>query len=253
MGSLKKGPPGPTPELRMIIEKNAVELCLAHGNLLSATGGKDVNSLFITSCHAQEGKTVAAVSLACAIAKHARLNILLVDGNLTAPALHKVLGACVSKGLTDVIYNGVPVAECIQESGLENVSLLTCGSGKKESRKKSPKSKKKDADKKKGAAKKKSVGSTALYRSREFASTLKHLRKAFDLIIFDGPPLLTSSDAAWACPQFDGVLLVIACEDTKWEIAEHVLSKIDSVGGTVVGAVLNRRKYYVPSNLYEKY
>jgi len=231
MSKHKKKAAGLIPELQMIIEKNAAELSLVHGNLLSATGGKDVKSLFITSCHAQEGKSVAAVGMAFAIAKHAGLNVLLVDGNLMAPALHQMFAAPVSMGLTDVIYNAVPVGRCIQKSGLENVSLLTRGSEENRS----------------------NTSSAALYRSPEFVSILKQLEGKFDLIIFDGPPLLVSSEAAWACPHFDGVLLVIACEDTKWEIAEHVLDRIKSVGGTMVGAILNRRKYYVPSNLYEKY
>jgi protein-tyrosine kinase len=236
--NMEKKAAGLTPELQRIIASNEAELSLAHGNLLSATGGKDFNSLFITSCHPGEGKTVAAVSLAYSIAKNARLNILLVDGNLAAPALHTLLGTAIGKGLTDVIYDGVDVSECIHATGLENVSFLTCGSAKKKFSTKSPEGKAK---------------STTLYRSREFVSFMHQLRGQFDLVIFDGPSLLASSEASWACPHFDGVLLVIACKDTKWEIAQHVKEKLESVGGVLLGAVLNRRRYYVPSNLYSRY
>ena len=59
------------PKTRAILKSNATELALAHGNLLSANMGKEVSSLLITSCHAGEGKTIAALSLAYAIAKHA--------------------------------------------------------------------------------------------------------------------------------------------------------------------------------------
>ena len=247
LSSLEKKARGLTSELRILIEDHEAELSQAHGNLLGATGGKDVSSLFITSCHPQEGKTAAAASLAYSIAKYARLNVLLVDGNLTEPGLHKVFGASNCSGLTEVIYDGADVSECIQASGLENVSLLTCGSAKVNFTEKSPKKEKKNADK---IAKSRS---TTLYRSSEFVSLMKQLQREFDLVIFDGPSLLASSEASWACPHFDGVLLVISCEDTKWEIAQHVQEKLESVGGVLLGAVLNRRRYYVPSTLYGKY
>jgi Mrp family chromosome partitioning ATPase len=240
--------PAPTQELRALIEKNKTELSLAHGNLLSANGGKDVKSLFITSCHPREGKTVTAASLAYSIARYASINVLLVEGNLSKPDLHRVFGVSAEKGITNAVYDGADLSECIQPSGFENVSLLTCGSAHRKRSNKSPEHKKKGGSKKKKGAK-----STTLYRSPEFAKILKRLRSEFDLVIFDGPSLLESSEASWACPHFDGALLVIACEDTKWEIARHVQEKLESVGGVLLGAVLNRRKYYVPSKLYKKY
>ena len=207
-----------------ILKKNAAELAKIHGNLLSATEGKEINSLLITSCHAGEGKTVSAISIAYSISKLARLRVLLIDGNASSPALHTLFGLHASPGLTDIVFGSASAGDSIKETGFFNISLLPYGS--------------------------RVDSSLALYRSPNFASTIESVRTNFDLIVFDGPSLLVSSDASFASRLFDGVVLVIACEDTKWEVAQHVKEKIDSVGGNIVGTILNRRKYYIPFMFY---
>lgn len=213
-------------DTRAILEKNTIELAMAHGNLLSANMGKEVKSLLITSCHAGEGKTIAALSLAYAISRHAFLSVLLVDGNAASPALHTLLGTDISPGLTDIVFEGARFEDTVTETELPNVSVLPYGSG--------------------------IDSSLALYRSPAFAEVIRAMQSKFDLLILDGPPLLVSSDASLASSHFDGVILVIACEDTQWGVAQHVKSKIESVGGNVLGAILNKRKYYVPSSIYRR-
>jgi capsular exopolysaccharide synthesis family protein len=213
-------------DTRAILKGNATELALAHGNLLSANMGKEVSSLLVTSCHAGEGKTIAALSLAYAISKHAHLRVLLIDGNASSPALHNLLGTDISPGLTDIVFEGAKSEETARETEFTNVSLLPYGSG--------------------------TASSLALYRSPAFGTCVRAMRSQFDLIILDGPPLLVSSDASLASPHFDGVILVIACEDTQWGVAQHVKTKIESVGGKMLGAVLNKRQYHVPSSVYRR-
>ncbi len=213
-------------DTKAILEKNGTELAMAHGNLLSANTGKEINSLLITSCHAGDGKTVAALSLAYAISKHARLSVLLIDGNASSPALHSLLGTDLSPGLTDIVFNSARFEEIVTETEFPNVSVLPFGSG--------------------------AASSLALYRSPAFAACIHAMQSQFDLLILDGPPLLVSSDASLASLHFDGVILVIACEDTQWGVAQHVKEKIESVGGHMLGAILNRRRYYVPTSVYRR-
>lgn len=212
------------PGTKAALENNAKELALVHGNLLSANMGREVNSLLITSCHAGEGKTIAALSLAYAVARHARLRVLLIDGNASSPVLHTLLGGTITPGLTDIVFENARPEDTVAETGLNGVSLLPYGSG--------------------------TASSLALYRSPAFGACIAALQSRFDLLILDGPSLLVSSDASLASPHFDGVLLVIACEATQWGVAQHVRDKIESVGGRLLGTVLNRRRYYVPSSVY---
>jgi len=215
------------PEARRLLEKNATELAMAHGNLLSANRGKEVRSLLVTSCHAGEGKTSAALSLAYATSRHARQRVLLIDGNASSPTLCDLLGTHTSPGLIDVVFKGTRIEHAIQPTDLPNVSVLPYGNG--------------------------ATSSLAVFRSPAFATTIKAMQAQFDLLIFDGPALLVSSDASLASPHFDGVVLVVACEDTQWGVAQHVTGKIESVGGRMLGVILNRRRYYVPTSVYGRY
>lgn len=210
--------------LRKILERNVTELAMAHGNLLSANSGEEVRSILITSSHAGDGKTSAAISLAYAASRHAHQRVLLIDGNATAPALHELMNTALSPGLTDIVFDNAGIEECVRPTELASVSVMPYGHAK--------------------------TSSLAVFRSPAFASTVDSLKERYDLVILDGPALLVSSDASFASPHFDGVILVIACEDTQWGVAQHVKEKIESVGGRMLGVVLNRRKYYVPRGFY---
>ena len=213
--------------IQRIIERNTTGLAMAHGNMLSANMGKEINSILVTSCHSGEGKTSAALSLAYAAASYARQHVLLIDGNASSPALHELMDIDISPGLTDIVFAGSRIEECISPSGIPNVSVLPYGSG--------------------------NASSLAVFRSPAFSDSIKAMQDAFDMVILDGPALLVSSDASLASPHFDAVILVIACEDTQWGVAQHVRNKIESVGGKVLGVVLNRRRYYVPNSFYGRY
>lgn len=210
--------------VRTMLESNLKELALVHGNLLSAKRGEEVGSLLITSSHVGEGKTTSAISLAYAVSRFAHMNVLLIDGNATAPELHRVFGTDVAPGLSDIVLYEASVDELIRPTGMVNVSLLPFGND--------------------------ISSSLALYRSSAFKSTMQALKSRFDLLILDGPSLLESSDATLVARHLDGVLLVLACEETTWAVAQHVQDKVESVGAKLIGTVLNRRKYYVPAGLY---
>jgi Mrp family chromosome partitioning ATPase len=95
-------------------------------------------------------------------------------------------------------------------------------------------------------------GGSAAMESDVFAGKLKSLMARFDYVVFDGDSLLTSSNASMIVKHFDGVVLVVECERTKWEVLRLAREKVQNVGGNVLGVVLNKRRYYIPRGLYGK-
>ncbi len=67
------------------------------------------------------------------------------------------------------------------------------------------------------------------------------------LFIVDTPGLLTSIEAFAVCGQADGVLLVAAAERTTPQQIDAVRATIARAGGTIIGAVLNKRRYRLPA------
>jgi protein-tyrosine kinase len=77
------------------------------------------------------------------------------------------------------------------------------------------------------------------------------LKERFDLIIVDTPPVMLFPDGPAIVSKVDGVLLVVEAEKTKWQVALSVKEKIIKSGGTILGIVFNKRKYYIPQYIYK--
>jgi hypothetical protein len=88
--------------------------------------------------------------------------------------------------------------------------------------------------------------------SPEPAATWARLRAAYDLILVDAPPATTSPQGLAVSRQVDGVVLVLAAEDTRWPVAERVKQSIERSGGRVLGIVFNKRQYHIPWCIYRR-
>ena len=86
----------------------------------------------------------------------------------------------------------------------------------------------------------------------EPAATWGRLRAAYDLILVDAPPATTSPQGLAVSRQVDGVVLVLAAEDTRWPVAERVKQSIERSGGRVHGLVFNKRRYHIPRCVYRR-
>ena len=73
---------------------------------------------------------------------------------------------------------------------------------------------------------------------------LKQLKKHYDLIIIDTPPLLLSADAELLGKLAGGVLLVVEAEATMPGELKRAASLLERLNPPVVGAVLNRVKVF---------
>jgi Mrp family chromosome partitioning ATPase len=72
-----------------------------------------------------------------------------------------------------------------------------------------------------------------------FASLVQTLRKEFDWVLLDSPPLVGLVDAVHISSRSDMVLLVIRHASTDREMLRRALDAVRRANGTVVGAVLN--------------
>ena len=77
------------------------------------------------------------------------------------------------------------------------------------------------------------------------------LKERFDLIIVDSPPAMMFPDGPSLVSHVDGVILVVEAEKTRWQVALSAKEKIIKSGGTILGIVFNKRKYYIPEYIYK--
>ncbi len=81
---------------------------------------------------------------------------------------------------------------------------------------------------------------------------MAELNQAFDHVLVDSPALNRSSDALVLGRMVDGLLLVLQSNATKRETARNVIASIRNANVNLLGAVLNKRTFPIPQNLYDR-
>ena len=233
--AVHEGPPRPErkmakpqylPRLSKKAEKqlssNFKELSMVDGNILGLK--KDAKTIYITSCFDGEGKTISAINIAYGLSVYAGRNVLLVDGNLNAPQIHRLFNVDIYPGLRDILYSNIRLEEVIAPTQYSNLSIMTGGSTTSDR--------------------------PVPYNEDAMKALLGQVREQFDYVIFDGNSVFGSSEVVSFAKYFDAVILVVECEKTKWELIQMASEKIQKAGGNVLGVVLNKREYYVPDSIY---
>jgi capsular exopolysaccharide synthesis family protein len=183
--------------------------------------------LAVTSTAPGEGKTLSAVNLAFTLAAQ-DARVLLIDADLRKPATHKIVPGQKSPGLSDVLVGRAGVADVVQK-GIRETSLAYLGSGT-------------------------DVPSPAdLLTSRSVRGILDELRKAYDWIIIDTPPVGAVSDALILAPLTDGVVVVTGAEMVPRKAVLHTLERVHETGARILGVVLNRAQIEKHAYYYSHY
>jgi len=89
-----------------------------------------------------------------------------------------------------------------------------------------------------------------IYDHSSAAGFLEGLKHKYDFILIDASPAITSPDSIAISRYTDGVVLVVEAERTRRQVVENVKNKIARNGGNIIGAVFNKRRYYIPEFVY---
>lgn len=184
---------------------------------------EDPGSVFlVTSAEPSEGKSSVSSALAVTFAQGGE-RTLLIDCDLRKPKIHKVLE--IPEGSTTVQRLLEEVPETFPDvPGIPGLTVVTAGK----------------------------IGdlSPVQFLARErFALLLMRLRRKFQKIVLDSPPINVVSDALHLAPLVDRVLLVARAEHTKLPALARAAGSIRDVRGRLAGVVLND----VPSSTYNSY
>jgi Mrp family chromosome partitioning ATPase len=91
-----------------------------------------------------------------------------------------------------------------------------------------------------------------LFESSQFKGMMNRLRETFDLILVDTPPAAEYAEGLVLASKVDGVVLVLAAEETRWQVVEDVHRRLQMMGGNVLGTLLNKQKFHIPSIIYDR-
>ena len=184
---------------------------------------KNLSTIAVTSCHSGEGVSTVAAAITALLAEQSEGRVLIVDANLDHPGQHLIFGAQLSPGLINILDRGE--AGAIQSSLIANVDVLAAGQGNV------------------------NFGRSADLKS--LSELLAALRHEYTHIVFDVPALWGNLSGVKLASAMEGVIIVVEAEKTRWEVARHSQERLLEARATVLGIVLNKRRFHMPEWLYK--
>ena len=200
---------------------------LLRTHILHGTKREGRNTLMVTSPLPNEGKTLTTINLAIAISQKAGQTVLLVDGDLRNPSIHRYLDLPSGPGLIDYLTSGYPITESlVHPEGMANLVVLPAG--------------------------KPTAQSGELLSSPLMGELVKEFKHFYPdrYVLFDLPPLLYADPLAFA-PLVDGIILVVEAGSTPREEITRALGMLK--GFPILGCVLNKIDPVELSYDYYKY
>jgi capsular exopolysaccharide synthesis family protein len=197
----------------------ALEQCRTlRSRLLDGMGIRKKRTLLVTSAAAGEGKTVTSINLAFALSQVESLRVLLVDADLRNPGVARVLGISAERGLRDYLQTPEPI-EGLTWKLSPKLSVIP------------------------------SVGpvedSAELLHSSAMQRFIEEAKDAYDLVIFDAPPICPIADAQIMSAYLDGVVFCIRASATPIELVSSGVSMVRSkiIGAVLIGAQPSGQRY----------
>lgn len=188
---------------------------------------KPLQTILITSSIPSEGKTLVSVNLAGSFAQAGK-KVLLLDCDLRKPKIHTFFKEERYPGLSDYLFKNVEFKDIIRETGLEGLQFITSGTIP--------------------------PNPSELLGSLQMKEFIEELRKRYDYIILDSPPLITVTDSEILFNITDGTVLIAQANktpiDTFWKTYNTLYSKNPH---NLLGCVLNNFNFKSTYGYYYNY
>lgn len=168
----------------------------------------------VSSAMAGEGKSTSSANLAYSLAQLSD-RVLLMDCDLRRPSIPNKLNVDKMPGLTDFLTRQVSLAEAVQTCKVDDVTFSVIASGR------TP------------------PNPIELLSSMRMQNTMETLRKNFNYIILDLPPVSEVSDALVASKMADGMLMVVRQDYCNRYALKDTVRQFGFVEGRILGALVN--------------
>lgn len=180
--------------------------------LLHRAERQGLKVVLVTSALAREGKTTLVAQLATSLARAGR-RVVVVDGDLRRPRLHRLFRCPLSPGLSELAKNLARPEEIVRNAEIENLYVVTAGHCDGEVLE--------------------AVSQGKLDRF------LQSLRDQCDLVLVDSSPILTTADALILAHVADSVVLSVIQDKSRLPRVFEAVQRLRSVDLPLLGIVLH--------------
>lgn len=194
--------------------------------LLAFRGGRRHCVVLVAGAVSGEGASTVCRNIAEALAQNHNGSVVLVDANLRRPGQSDAMRLGAGQGLSEVLSENVKLKSVLHVDSKTGLAVLASGAPPD-----SPQH---------------------LFTVPRMQSIVTSLHSQFDWIFFDGPPVTTCPESSSLAVVADGAILVLRAEQTRWEVAEEAKKVLNQAGVSILGGVLNRRRYHIPNFVYKR-
>ena len=171
---------------------------------------EDSKVIMVTSAMQSEGKSITAVNLALTIAE-TNGGVLLIDCDMRKPKIGRLLQLKSEIGLSNVLLKPSLLRESVFHYN-DSVDVILSGSIP--------------------------PNPSELLASARMQSLLEALRKSYDYIILDTPPVNIVTDAVALSPRADGVLFAVRAGQSERGMVTQAVEHLQYANAKIMGFVL---------------
>ncbi len=199
-------------------------------NLIALMAKKGAQVVAVSSPNASEGKSTTALNIAITMSQLEK-KILIIDADAHRPSLHKKLKIENNIGLLNLISEEHTIEEAIYSHN-NYLDVVTCGSN--------------------------ATKPSELLNSEKFNELLEVLKKKYEYIFIDTPPINPVSDALVISQKADATILVVRAGTTSHDAFKKAINSLGVLDIKADGVIINGadprpKGYYKSKYSYYKY
>lgn len=197
-------------------------------NILYATPGGSCAVVAVTSAFQETGKSIIAANLAISFSQLGK-RTLLIDCDLRKPAQHRIFSIENTNGMSEKLA-GINDEKSIivkQITDYENLSIITSGAIP--------------------------PNPAELLASENMHRLVETLRKSFDIIIVDLPPINLVTDASVIAKIVDGYLFIVRLEYDDSNSVREAIDTLEQTDAKILGMVVNDISPKASKHYYSRY
>ncbi|MGL5989224.1 polysaccharide biosynthesis tyrosine autokinase [Cetobacterium sp.] len=169
--------------------------------------------IVFTSSIPKEGKTTIASNYALSEAIGGK-KVLILDCDVKRPRIDKSYDIDAQYGIVDMLLGKKTIQDVLIKGVRENLDVITGG--------------------------KNLENTTELFLTDKFQKCIEELKKSYDLIVIDTPPLAVGTDGAIISQQADGVVFVVSYDQVHKVELEFAKKMLKTAAARIYGVVINK-------------
>lgn len=195
------------------IQAEAYRSLRTNMNFLSVD--KDLKTLVVTSSSAREGKSTVISNLAITLA-NTNKKVLIIDADNRKAKIHKFFEINNVAGLSNALFDKEHFSRFVKKTEIENLFILPSGPA--------------------------APNPSELLESNAMKDLIEVTKGEYDYVLIDTPPVGLVTDAAIISEISDGLILVVASEQTDKKNFKEAVESLKKVDANILGVVLNKLK-----------